>query len=84
MIRILIVDDHPIVRAGLRRIAEDDRGIAVTGEAASGDDALAALLRDIFTAAGGTHDDWDEFDRTMREQRRTAVLIAVTRVYSNG
>ena len=43
MIRILIVDDHPIVRAGLRRIAEDDRGIAVTGEAASGDDALRAL-----------------------------------------
>ena len=46
--------------------------------------ALAQLLRDIFTAAGGTHDDWDEFDRTMREQRRTAVLIAPTRVYSNG
>ena len=48
------------------------------------DEALAALLRDIFSAAGGTHDDWDEFDRTMREQRRTAVLITVTRVYSNG
>jgi PPOX class probable F420-dependent enzyme len=47
-------------------------------------DALAGLLRDIFTAAGGTHDDWDEFDRTMREQRRTAVLITPTRVYSNG
>jgi DNA-binding NarL/FixJ family response regulator len=43
MIRILIVDDHPIVRAGLRRIAEDDRAITVTGEAASGDDALLAL-----------------------------------------
>lgn len=43
MIRILIVDDHPIVRAGLRRIAEDDRGIIVTGEAPSGDAALAAL-----------------------------------------
>jgi PPOX class probable F420-dependent enzyme len=46
--------------------------------------ALSGLLRDIFTAAGGTHDDWDEYDRTMREQRRTAVLIAPTRVYSNG
>ncbi|MBB2991722.1 PPOX class probable F420-dependent enzyme [Mycolicibacterium iranicum] len=45
---------------------------------------LAPLLRDIFTAAGGTHDDWDEFDRTMREQRRTAVLIDPTRIYSNG
>ncbi|MGE2835069.1 TIGR03618 family F420-dependent PPOX class oxidoreductase [Mycobacterium sp. SMC-4] len=48
------------------------------------DDALARLLRDIFTAAGGTHDDWDAYDRTMREQRRTAVLITPTRIYSNG
>ncbi|PRC44998.1 pyridoxamine 5'-phosphate oxidase [Mycobacterium sp. ITM-2017-0098] len=48
------------------------------------DDALARLLRDIFTAAGGTHDDWDTYDRTMREQGRTAVLVTPTRIYSNG
>ena len=48
------------------------------------DGTLRRLLRDIFTAAGGTHDDWDEYDRTMREQRRTAVLVTPTRVYSNG
>ena len=47
MIRILIVDDHPIVRAGLRRIAEDDRGITVTAEAASGDAALVALQQHV-------------------------------------
>ena len=47
MIRILIVDDHPIVRAGLRRIAEDDRGIVVTAEAPSGDDALVALRHHV-------------------------------------
>lgn len=47
-------------------------------------DQLRLLLRDIFTAAGGTHDDWDTYDRTMVEQRRTAVLVAPTRVYSNG
>jgi PPOX class probable F420-dependent enzyme len=41
------------------------------------------LLREIFQAAGGKHDDWDEYDRVMREQGRTAVLIAPTRVYSN-
>jgi PPOX class probable F420-dependent enzyme len=45
---------------------------------------LRQLLRDIFTAAGGTHDDWDEYDRVMREERRTAVLIRPERVYSNG
>lgn len=48
------------------------------------DDALARLLRDIFTAAGGTHDNWDEYDTTMRAQRRTAALVTPTRIYSNG
>jgi two-component system, NarL family, invasion response regulator UvrY len=47
MIRILIADDHPIVRAGLRRIAEDDRGISVTAEAPSGDAALVALRQHV-------------------------------------
>lgn len=45
MIRLLIADDHPIVRAGLRRIAECDRGIVVTAEAGSGDEALTALTQ---------------------------------------
>jgi PPOX class probable F420-dependent enzyme len=46
-------------------------------------DDLPQLLRDIFVAAGGTHDDWDEYDRVMREQRRVAVLMAPRRVYPN-
>jgi PPOX class probable F420-dependent enzyme len=46
-------------------------------------DQLRRLLREIFTAAGGTHDDWDAYDKTMAEQHRTAVLISPTRVYSN-
>jgi PPOX class probable F420-dependent enzyme len=45
---------------------------------------LAPLLREIFQAAGGSHDDWTEYDRVMAEQRRAAVLITPTRVYSNG
>jgi PPOX class probable F420-dependent enzyme len=47
------------------------------------DERLRLLLREIFSAAGGTHDDWDTFDRVMREERRTAVFVAPTRVYSN-
>jgi PPOX class probable F420-dependent enzyme len=47
-------------------------------------DQLRILLRDVFSAAGGTHDDWDAYDRTMVEQRRAVVLVAPTRVYSNG
>jgi PPOX class probable F420-dependent enzyme len=44
---------------------------------------LRLLLRDVFTAAGGTHDDWDVYDRTMAEERRAAVLVSVSRIYSN-
>ena len=43
-------------------------------------DRIRLLLREIYSAAGGSHDDWDEYDRTMREQRRTAVLITPDRV----
>ncbi|WP_104182910.1 TIGR03618 family F420-dependent PPOX class oxidoreductase [Mycobacterium avium] len=47
-------------------------------------DRLRLLLREVFTAAGGSHDDWDEYDRVMARERRAIVLIAPTRVYSNG
>ncbi len=47
-------------------------------------DGLRALLREVFTAAGGRHDDWSEYDRVMAEQRRTVVLVSPGRVYSNG
>ena len=58
-------------------IGPDDPHPDVDGE------ALRILLRDIFTAAGGTHDDWDTYDRVMAEERRAAVLIAPRRVYTN-
>lgn len=47
------------------------------------DDRLRVLRREIFTAAGGTHDNWPEYDRVMAEQRRTAVLIRPDRIYGN-
>ncbi|OBF61677.1 pyridoxamine 5'-phosphate oxidase [Mycobacterium sp. 852002-51971_SCH5477799-a] len=47
-------------------------------------DRLRLLLREVFTAAGGTHDNWAEYDRVMASERRAVVLIAPTRVYSNG
>jgi PPOX class probable F420-dependent enzyme len=46
-------------------------------------EGLRLLLREVFTAAGGTHDDWDAYDRTMAEQRRTVVLVRPSRLYSN-
>ena len=47
-------------------------------------DGLRLLLRSVFSAAGGQHDDWDEYDRVMAAERRAAVLITPGRVYSNG
>lgn len=47
------------------------------------EDRIPGLLREVFGAAGGTHDDWDEFDAVMARDRRAAVLVSPTRIYSN-
>ena len=44
---------------------------------------LRLLLREVFVAAGGSHNDWDSYDRIMVEQRRTVVLMRPSRIYSN-
>jgi PPOX class probable F420-dependent enzyme len=41
---------------------------------------LRLLLREIFTAAGGTHDDWPTYDRVMAQERRVAVLLTPERI----
>lgn len=70
------------------------RWVGVTGgaeligpdDAAAGFDAdrVRLVLREVFAAAGGTHDDWDEYDRVMLEDRRVAVFIAPERVLGNS
>ena len=44
-------------------------------------EGLRLLLRAVFTAAGGTHEDWETYDRVMAQERRTAVLMTPDRVY---
>jgi PPOX class probable F420-dependent enzyme len=44
---------------------------------------LPALLRAIYTAAGGQHEDWAEFDRVMAAEQRVAVVVRPTRIYVN-
>ncbi|MQA97765.1 MAG: TIGR03618 family F420-dependent PPOX class oxidoreductase [Streptosporangiales bacterium] len=58
-------------------IGPDDPRTGVDAE------ALRLLLREIFQAAGGTHEDWDVYDRVMAEERRTAVLLTPVRTYTN-
>ncbi len=52
------------------------------GHPLSGVDSAAVpeLLRQVFRDAGGTHDDWDEYDRVMAEEGRTAVFVHPTRI----
>ena len=44
MIRLLIADDHPIVREGLKRIIADCPDMKLVGEAVDGDEALAKCV----------------------------------------
>ena len=44
-VRIVLVDDHAVVRAGYRRFLEQEPGYSVIGEAASGEEAYTLLQR---------------------------------------
>lgn len=82
---------HPratvVIRAGWRwagvegpteLVGPDDPLPGVDGE------QRRVLLRDVFSAAGGTHDDWDEYDEVMARERRVVVLVTPERIYGPG
>lgn len=82
MVKVLIVDDHELVRAGLRRILEEAEDIEVLAEAESGEKAvrLAAelepdlLLMDIsMPGIGGI-----EATRTIRRRDPNVQVVVVT------
>ncbi len=49
--RVLLVDDHAVVRAGYRRLLDDEAGLHVVGECADADEAYAALGKGPIGAA---------------------------------
>jgi DNA-binding NarL/FixJ family response regulator len=51
MIRIILVDDHAVVRNGYRRLLDAEPGMQVVGEAASADEANALVLRTVADVA---------------------------------
>ena len=72
-----------VLRAGWQWLSVEGRASLLgpdDPEPGVDDEQLRLLLREIFKAAGGTHDDWDEFDRTMKQERRTAVFVAPEKV----
>ena len=42
-IKVFLVDDHPIVREGLRTVLEEDEAIEIIGEAGTGEEAIAKI-----------------------------------------
>jgi DNA-binding NarL/FixJ family response regulator len=48
MIRVIIADDHPIIRAGLKQIIAEDAGIVAAGEAGSGAELLRKVGKEEF------------------------------------
>lgn len=82
MIKVLLVDDHELVRTGFRHILQDSPGIEVVGEAESGEDAVIKakqlkpdlVLMDVnMPGIGGI-----EATRRVRRQNPATQVIAVT------
>jgi PPOX class probable F420-dependent enzyme len=42
------------------------------------------VIRSVYRAAGGDHEDWEEFDRVMAADRRCAVFVRVETITSNA
>jgi len=74
MIRVLVCDDHLIVRQGIRQILADAGDISVADEAADGPAALAAVRR---AAAAGTLPDAVLLDIAMPQRDGLDVLKAL-------
>ncbi|GII82973.1 DNA-binding response regulator [Sphaerisporangium siamense] len=83
MIRVLIVDDHPVVREGLRGMLEADPGIGVAGEAGSGEESVAmareldpdVILMDLRMPGG---DGVAAIERILADRPRSRVIVLTT------
>jgi DNA-binding NarL/FixJ family response regulator len=83
LIRVLLVDDHPVVREGLRGMLEAEPDLTVVGEAGSGEEAVArarvteadVILMDLrmrgLDGVGAT-------ERILAESDRSRVVVLTT------
>ena len=87
MIRVILVDDHALVRQGFRRILEEEPGIQVVGEAGTAQDGVAlarearpdVVLMDMsMPDANGIH----AAREILRERPDTRILVLS--MYSDG
>lgn len=74
-----------VIRAGWEWVSVEGRASLIGPDdpvAGVDEERLRLLLREIFSAAGGKHENWEEFDSTMKRERRTAVFVAPHSVVS--
>jgi DNA-binding NarL/FixJ family response regulator len=82
-IRVLLADDHPVVREGLCAMLESAEGITVVGQAGSGEEAVALashLTPDIvlLDLRMGGMDGVDATGHILRASPRSKVVIVTT------
>jgi YesN/AraC family two-component response regulator len=61
MIKIWVVDDHAVIREGLKRIISENSGMAVTAEAGDGAEALQVIRSQPCDVVLGHHDAEQEW-----------------------
>lgn len=44
-------------------------------------ETMRQILRSLYVIAGGTHDDWETYDRVIRKEQRAAVVVVPERIY---
>ena len=74
-IRVLVVDDHPVVRMGLGSMLDSQRGISVVGMVASGGEAVSSLAT--------LHPDVVLMDLRMPEMDGVDAIIALRAADAN-
>ena len=81
-IRIVIADDHPLMRQGLRQVIEIEPHLKVVGEAANGSDALAMIEQLQPDAAildvDMPHQDGFQVARALAATKNPAAIIFLT------
>src|SRR2546426_7630271 len=80
MIKVVVVDDHAVVREGLKRIISENPGMAVTGEAGDGNEALKIIQSEscdvvLLDITMPTKTGLDVFNQLNTESPRLPILV---------
>ncbi|MDJ0336414.1 MAG: response regulator [Rhodoglobus sp.] len=89
MIRLVIADDHPVVRAGLRALLEQEEGLGVVGEASTPDEAVAVVEREnpdvvLMDLQFGTSETGADATRRIRALDAPPYVLVLTNYDTDG